>query len=225
MGAVSLIRVVIADDQSLVREGIRRLLELSGKVDVVGEAVDGIEALAVIEKTRPDVLLLVIRMPRLDGVGVLRRLGRDAPPTLVLTTFDDAEVSFQAIVAGARGYLLKNVTSASLVAAIEALAAGGTYFQPAFGETARARLTDAPHPRFAHLLPASRGEGARQEWLTEREIEVLRLLAAGNSNREIGTLLHLAEGTVKNHVSTILAKLGVRDRTRAVLAALERGFI
>ena len=207
-----LIRAVIADDQSLVREGIRRLLELSGRVDVVAETRDGEETIAVVARLRPDVLLLDIRMPLLDGIGVLRRLGNNAPPTLVLTTFDDAEVSYQAIVAGARGYLLKNVTSASLIAAIEALAAGGTYFQPAFGETARQRLaTAAPEDS---LMP-----------LTERETEVLRLMAAGHSNREIGTLLHLAEGTVKNHVSVILGKLAVRDRTRAVLAALERGLI
>lgn len=206
-----LIRVVIADDQSLVREGIRRLLEISGRVDVAGEAADGEQAVDVVRNVKPDVLLLDIRMPRLDGVGVLRRLGGDAPPTLVLTTFDDAAVSYDAIVAGARGYLLKNVTSASLVAAIETLAAGGTYFQPAFGETARQRVVttieSAPMP------------------LTERETEVLRLMAAGHSNREIGTLLHMAEGTVKNHVSVILGKIGVRDRTRAVLAALERGLI
>jgi DNA-binding NarL/FixJ family response regulator len=206
-----LIRVAIAEDQSLVREGIRRLLELSGRVEVIGEAADGEEAVAMAQRVCPDVLLLDIRMPRLDGVGVLRRLGTDAPPALVLTTFDDVEVSYQAILAGARGYLLKNVTSASLVAAIEALAAGGTYFQPAFGQTARQRLAAASSEP---IIP-----------LTERETEVLRLLAAGHSNREIGALLHMAEGTVKNHVSVILGKLGVRDRTRAVLAALERGLI
>ena len=205
------IRVVIADDQGLVREGIQRLLELSGRVDVVGDAADGEEAVAVVERTRPDVLLLDIRMPALDGVGVLRRLGNGAPPTLVLTTFDDPEISYQAIVAGARGYLLKNVRSASLLQAIEALAAGGTYFQPAFGETARQRLAS---PSSEETAP-----------LTDRETEVLRLMAAGQSNREIGTMLHMAEGTVKNHVSSILGKIGVRDRTRAVLAALERGLI
>jgi len=205
------IRVVIADDQGLVREGIQRLLELSGRVEVIGEAADGEAAVAVVQRTRPDVLLLDIRMPALDGVGVLRRLGSSAPPTLVLTTFDDPEISYQAIVAGARGYLLKNVRSASLLQAIEALAAGGTYFQPAFGETARQRLAS----------PASEETAS----LTDRETEVLRLMAAGQSNREIGTMLHMAEGTVKNHVSSILGKIGVRDRTRAVLAALERGLI
>jgi DNA-binding NarL/FixJ family response regulator len=206
-----LIRVVVVDDQSLVREGIGRLLELSGRVEVAGEAADGEEAIEVVRRVRPDILLLDIRMPRLDGIGVLRRLGSEAPPTLVLTTFDEAEVSYQAILAGARGYLLKNVTSASLIAAIEALAAGGTYFQPAFGETARSRVAAAVSPPIASL--------------TERETEVLRLMAAGHSNREIGVLLHMAEGTVKNHVSVILGKIGVRDRTRAVLAALERGLI
>jgi len=205
------IRVVIADDQGLVREGIQRLLELSGRVEVIGEAADGEAAVAVVQRTRPDVLLLDIRMPALDGVGVLRRLGSSAPPTLVLTTFDDPEISYQAIVAGARGYLLKNVRSASLLQAIEALAAGGTYFQPAFGETARQRLASPSSEETASL--------------TDRETEVLRLMAAGQSNREIGTMLHMAEGTVKNHVSSILGKIGVRDRMRAVLAALERGLI
>ena len=206
-----MIRVVIADDQSLVREGIHQLLELTGRVRVVGEAADGEQAIAFVERERPDVLLLDVRMPRLDGIGVLQRLGPSAPPTLVLTTFDDPESSYQCIVAGARGYLLKNVTAASLLAAIEALAAGGTYFQPAFGDATRQRLAkDGSAP------PAS---------LTEREIEVLRLMAAGHSNREIGTALHVAEGTVKNHVSSILSKIGVRDRTRAVLTALERGLI
>jgi len=205
------IRVVIADDQGLVREGIQRLLELSGRVEVVGEAADGEAAVAVVQRTRPDVLLLDIRMPALDGVGVLRCLGSSAPPTLVLTTFDDPEISYQAIVAGARGYLLKNVRSTSLLQAIEALAAGGTYFQPAFGETARQRLASPSSEETASL--------------TDRETEVLRLMAAGQSNREIGTMLHMAEGTVKNHVSSILGKIGVRDRTRAVLAALERGLI
>lgn len=207
-----MIRVVIADDQSLVREGIRRLLELSGRIDVVGEAADGEEAIALVRAAKPDVLLLDVRMPRLDGVGVLQQLREAAPPTLILTTFDDAEVSYQAIVAGARGYLLKNVTSASLLAAIEALAAGATYFQPAFGETARQRIAQAPADGVAAAL-------------TDRETEVLRLMAAGHSNREIGTLLHMAEGTVKNHVSVILGKLCVRDRTRAVLVALERRLI
>ena len=206
-----LIRVVIADDQSLVCEGIHQLLELTGRVRVVGEAADGEQAIAVVEREQPDVLLLDVRMPHLDGIGVLRRLGPSAPPTLVLTTFDDPESSYECIVAGARGYLLKNVTSASLLAAIEALAAGGTYFQSAFGEATRQRLAkDDFEP------PAS---------LTEREIEVLRLMAGGHTNREIGSALRVAEGTVKNHVSSILSKIGVRDRTRAVLAALERGLI
>jgi len=204
-------RVVIVDDQTLVREGIRRLLELSGRVDVVGEAADGIEAIAVIERMRPDVILLDIRMPKLDGVGVLQRLGADGPPALVLTTFDDVDVSRQAILAGARGYLLKNVKSETLVAAIEAVANGGTWFQPSFGDAVREHL--------------SSNATSDSEPLTPREREVLRLMAAGHSNREIGDALHLAEGTVKNHVSAILRKLDARDRTRAVLMAIERRLI
>jgi DNA-binding NarL/FixJ family response regulator len=206
------IRVAIAEDHALVREGIRRVLELSRKIVVVGEANDGREAVALALRTQPDVLLLDVRMPVVGGLDVLRELGPAAPPTIVLTTFDDPAACVSLIRAGAKGYLLKSVNSRSLLVAIEAVVSGGTYFQPAFGETTRRALEDP-------------GLDRPFEELTPREREVLRLLAGGHSNREIGQLLGMAEGTAKNHVSTILDKLGVRDRTRAVLAALERRLI
>jgi len=211
-----MIRVFIADDQMLIRQGIRTLLEMDANLTVVGEAADGAEAVAALLSTPADVLLLDIRMPGKDGIDVLRALsaGGALPPTLILTTFDDSDVVLDGIRAGARGFLLKDVSYQQLVAAIRAVASGATVFQPAVterllraGQTARID-TDAP----------------RQQ-LTGREAEVVRLMAGGYSNREIATALGTAEGTVKNHVSSILAKFGVRDRTRAVLKALESGLL
>jgi len=216
-----MIRVVLADDHTLVREGIRSLLALVDDIALVGEAGDGEEALAVVEATRPDVVLLDMRMPKGDGCFVVAELARRGilPPTLILTTFDDDEAVLEVVRAGARGFLLKDVTLERLVAAVRALAAGETMIQPAL--TARAsrelaaRGTSAP--------PGA--ESANETELTTREREVLRLLAAGYSNREIAKALFVAEGTVKNHVSNILTKMGVRDRTRAVLKAAEWGVL
>ena len=212
-----MIRVVVVDDQTLVREGIRSLLGLAPDVAVVGEASDGAEAIPLVRKVAPDVVLLDVRMPRVDGLAVLRSLAATGavPPTLLLTTFDDAEVVLDGIRAGARGYLLKDVSLEQLLGAIRTLAAGGTLFQPAITERV---LRGLPH------LPRA---GAEREPhpLTEREREILRLVAGGYSNREIADAFGVAEGTVKNQVSSILAKLGVRDRTRAVLKGLELGTI
>ena len=211
-----MIRVCVVDDQALVRQGLVSLLGLAPDLSVVGEAADGREALDVIQTTRPDVVVLDVRLPTLSGVEVVQHLAAQGtlPPTLLLTTFDDDEALIRGIVAGARGFLLKDVTLDQLADAIRTLAAGGSMIHPA----ATARL--------------SRGRpltGAADDWkpdaLSPRELEVLRLLAAGLSNREIGQLLHMVEGTVKNHVSTILSKLGVRDRTRAVLKSLELGWL
>jgi DNA-binding NarL/FixJ family response regulator len=212
------IRVCLVDDQTLIRQGIRSLLDLADGIEVVAEAADGEEALAVIADTQPDVVLLDIRMPRLDGIGTLRALAeRQAlPATLVLTTFDDDEAVLEAVRAGARGYLLKDVTLEQVVEAIQTLAGGGTLIQPAITAGLLQRLAEHP-PSFERL--------DRPDPLTSREVEILRLLAGGYSNREIGRALHLTEGTVKNHVSNLLWKLGVRDRTRAVLRGLELGLI
>jgi DNA-binding NarL/FixJ family response regulator len=210
------IRVFIADDQLLVRQGIRRLLELDQELEIVGEAEDGAETIARVPAARPDVLLLDIRMPRKSGVDVLRELSamRALPATLILTTFDDAEVVLEAIRSGARGFMLKDVSYEQLISAIRAVASGETVFQPAITQ----RLLRAKD------TIAGDGLGPAEE-LTDRERQVVRLMAGGYSNKEIAHALGTAEGTIKNHVSSILIKLGARDRTRAVLKALESGLL
>ncbi len=214
-----MIRVVLADDHTLVREGIRTLLALVPEIALVGEASDGAETVRVVSEARPDVLLLDMRMPLGDGLFVVQELTRRAilPPTLILTTFDDDEAALEVVCAGARGFLLKDVTLDRLVSAVRTLASGGTMINP--GLTARAER------ELAMKQPEAREATADASDLTEREREVLRLVAGGYSNREIGKALFVAEGTVKNHVSNILTKMGVRDRTRAVLKAAERGLL
>ena len=212
-----MIRVALVENETLVREGLRRVLELDDGLSVVAEARDGAEALSVLRRSAPDAVLLDVRMPRLDGIGVLEALRNQAhaPPCLVLTTFDDADAFLAAVRAGARGYLLKDASSRELGEAIRAVASGGTWFKPAVSDTVLRGLTSLQQPP-----PEDTAEP-----LTGRELEVLRLLAGGYSNREIGTALGVAERTVKNHVAAILAKLWVRDRTRAVLKALSLGLL
>ena len=210
-----MIRVFIADDQALVRQGLRALLELEPELTVAGEAADGDETLARIAEAAADVLLLDIRMPRKSGLDVLRE-GVLLPPALVLTTFEDAEAALDAIRHGARGFLLKDVSFEQLVGAIRSVAAGSTVFQPAITQRLMAQAARLQNDFLSAELP---------ERLTEREVEVVRLMAGGYSNREIAHALGAAEGTIKNHVSSILAKFGVRDRTRAVLKALEAGLL
>jgi DNA-binding NarL/FixJ family response regulator len=209
------IKVALVDDQTLVRQGIRTLLELTADIRVVAEAEDGERALQVVPESAPDVVLLDVRMPRLDGVSVLRALGERLPPTILLTTFDDDAVLIEGLRHGARGFLLKDVSLEQLADAVRRVAAGERLILPAVAE------------RAAKGLPAldadDRLEGP--EPLSPREREVLRLMAGGYSNREIARAQGTAEGTVKNQVSSILSKLGVRDRTRAVLRALEIGFL
>jgi DNA-binding NarL/FixJ family response regulator len=213
-----MIRVVLVDDQTLIRQGVRSLLELAGDVDIVGEAGDGDEAVIVIRRHRPDVVLLDLRMPRKGGVDVLRELHADGvvPPTIILTTFDDDEALLDAVRAGARGYLLKDVSLEQLTDAIRVVAQGGSMIRPAVTERVLRGLEHVRRDFEALSAP---------DPLTRREVEVLRLMAGGYSNREIAGALGTAEGTVKNHASSILSKLGVRDRTRAVLKALELGYI
>ena len=213
-----MIRVVLVDDQTLVRQGVRGLLDLVPDMEVVGEASDGEEALAVVPALNPDVLLLDIRMPRMNGIAVLEALRKaDAlPPTLILTTFDDGDAAMAAIKAGAKGLMLKDVSLEDLAQAIRALADDRTAFQPAMTESLMAALSRNP--------PAS-SDPYPSEPLTAREKEVLHLICAGYSNKEIADLLALAEGTVKNHVSNLLLKLNARDRTQAALKALQEGHL
>ena len=212
-----MIRVVLAEDHTLVRDGIRTLLGLVADIELAGEAGDGEEALRVVEEVKPDVLLLDMRMPRGDGRHVVGELARRGtlPPTLILTTFDDEEAALDVIAAGARGFLLKDIKLDTLVEAVRTVAAGGTMMRPGLSERAERVLAE----RGASVATPTDAD------ITTREREVLRLLVAGYSNREIARALFVAEGTVKNHVSNILAKLGVRDRTRAVLKAVERGYV
>ncbi|MFI7521048.1 response regulator [Micromonospora globbae] len=218
MGAGPMTRVVVVDDQTLVRQGIRRLLDLAG-IEVVGEADDGATALDVIVAHRPDVALLDLRMPHRDGIWTLRQLSDRAVdvPVLVLTTFDDDALLLDAVRAGARGYLLKDVTLEQLTRAVETLASGGTLIAASITDRLLRAIRSAPAPVGV--------AGSTPQELTGRELEVLRLVAEGYTNREIAGALFLAEGSVKNHVSTILLKLGARDRTNAVLRALHEGIL
>jgi DNA-binding NarL/FixJ family response regulator len=212
------IKVMLVDDQNLVRKGVRSLLELSEEIEVVAEAPDGQEAIRTIPEVQPDVVLLDMRMPGLNGVDVLRKLSEreQLPPTIILTTFDDDELVLAGIRHGARGYLLKDVALKELVDAIKTVAAGGSMVKPAVTQRLLKGLEEH-ETDFSSL--------DRPDPLTERETEILRLMAGGYSNKEIAGSLGVAEGTVKNHVSNILSKLGVRDRTRAVLKAFELQFI
>jgi DNA-binding NarL/FixJ family response regulator len=212
------IRVALADDQTLVRQGIRNLLELTPDVRVVAEASDGAEALRVLAMTAVDVALLDVRMPEKTGLEVLGALARtaSAPPCILLTTFDDDAVALEGIKLGARGFLLKDVSLEQLTAAVRTVAAGGTLLNPAVTERVVRGLA-----RLSTGVPASPVPAA----LTPRELDVLRLIATGCNNREIAEALGTAEATVKNQASSIFGKLGVRDRTRAVLRAIELGVL
>jgi len=213
-----MIRVMLVDDQTLVRQGVRSLLDLADDIETVDEAADGQSAIDRVPEVAPDVLLLDMRMPGKTGLDVMRELGERGclPPTIILTTFDDDELLLAGIRAGAKGYLLKDVALEELLSAVRTVATGKTLVRPAVTERlmkglARMRtdFSSLPEP----------------DPLTDRETEILRLMAGGYSNKEIAGALSVAEGTVKNHVSNILSKMGVRDRTRAVLKALEGGLI
>ncbi|MFN7967328.1 MAG: response regulator transcription factor [Acidobacteriota bacterium] len=208
------LRVVVADDQALMREGLVQLLRLLGDIDVVAVAADGEEALQQIRELSPAVALLDVRMPKLTGLQVLQRLRQEEHPcaVILLTTFDDDEVLLRAIKAGARGYLLKDTRHEQLGAAIRAVATGGSVIRPAITERAIGNLqaADVDSPT---------------ESLTRRETQVLRLMAGGYSNRQIADALGASEGTIKNHATNIFQKLGVGDRTRAVLKAIELGYL
>ena len=211
-----MIRVLLADDQALVRSGFRMILENRSDIEVVGEAQNGVEAIDLAREQTPDVILMDVRMPELDGVEATRRLVASGSPArvLILTTFDLDEYVYEAIRAGASGFLLKDVQPVELVDAIRVVAAGNALFGP----TATQRLIE----RFGELpkqAPPS------LDALTDREREILRLLARGLSNAELAERLFVSETTVKSHVSSVLRKLGVRDRVQAVIAAYDAGLV
>jgi DNA-binding NarL/FixJ family response regulator len=213
------IRVLICDDQALVRAGFRAILEAQADIEVVGEAENGAEAVALSERRAADVILMDIRMPVLDGVEATRRLVAGGSPAriLVLTTFDLDEFVHAAIRAGASGFLLKDVTPAKLLEAIRIVAAGDALLAPSVTR----RLLE----RFASTLPQRDYSSEALATLTTRETEVLRLLAGGLSNAEIAVELVVSEATVKTHISSVLRKLGLRDRVQAVIVAYETGLV
>jgi DNA-binding NarL/FixJ family response regulator len=212
------IRVLIADDQALVRTGFRVILEAEGDITVVAEAKNGNEAIRQAALEKPDVVLMDIRMPELDGLAATEQILRrpDPPTVVVLTTFDHNEYVYRALRAGAAGFLLKDAPSSRLIAAVRAAATGDSLIEPSITQ----RLVE----RFAEPLTAP-GVPTRLAPLTERELDVLRLIARGLSNAEIAAEITVAETTVKTHVARILTKLGVRDRVQAVVVAYETGFV
>lgn len=214
------IHLLLVDDQRLLREGMRILLELEPDLKVVGEAANGVEALARYAELRPDVVLMDVKMPEMDGVAATRQLLISHPEAkvVILTTFDDDEYVFEGIRAGALGYLLKALSGQELADAIRTVAGGGALIEPSVARKVMAEFARTSHP-------SAQTAEKLIEPLSEREIDVLRLLVKGLSNREIAGQLFLAEGTVKNYVSTALQKLNVRDRTQAALRAKELGLL
>lgn len=206
------IRVLLVDDQSLFREGLRTLLSVHDEIAVVGEAGNGAEAIDQVQALKPDVVLMDVRMPVLDGVAATRKIHTERPSTrvIMLTTFDDDEYVFEGLRAGAVGYLLKDVQSDKLLEAIRAAARGESFLQPAVAAKVVAEFTRT-------TTPSEPDQSELIEPLSERELEILGHIATGASNREIANKLFIAEGTVKNHVTNILGKLNVRDRTQAAL--------
>ena len=213
-----MIRVLLADDQRLVRSGFRMILGADPELEVVGEANDGVEAVSAARELSPDVVLMDVRMPRVDGIEATRQIGMMAEPprVLVLTTFDLDEYVFAALRAGASGFLLKDAPEAQLLAAIRIVADGGSLFAPAVTRRLIERFADLGQPVAPPLAVDA---------LTAREVEVLHLLARGRSNAEIAAELVVSEHTVKTHVAHVLGKLGLRDRIQAVILAYECGLV
>ena len=214
------IQVLLVDDQRLMREGLRILLELETDIDVIGEAENGQQAVQLYENLTPDVVLMDIRMPKMNGVDATRQICARWPKArvIILTTFDDDQDLFEGLRAGALGYLLKDLSGAELAEAIRTVMEGGALIEPS---VARKVLAE-----FSSLAPSSASlEDQLLEPLSEREAEIIRLLSQGLTNRQIAARLHLAEGTVKNYVSSILQKLEVEDRTQAALRAHDLGML
>jgi len=224
---VSSIRVLLVDDQEIVRQGLTTILKYAPGIVVVGQASDGEEAVALARALRPDVVLMDLKMPRLGGIPATRRINAELPDTqvIILTTYDTDDLVFEGIKAGAKGYLLKDAASETLVEAIRGVMRGESRIDPSV-----ARKVLGEFQRLAAQAPARRPMVDTQdeliiEPLTPREEEVLHLLVEGLSNKEIGARLHLTEGTIKNYVSNVIAKLQANDRTHAVVTALRRGLV
>ncbi|MBC7271192.1 MAG: response regulator transcription factor [Streptomyces sp.] len=214
------LRVVVADDQELVRSGFSMILEAQPDIEVVAEAGDGAEAVTAVERHVPDVLLLDIRMPVMDGLEAARRVcARSACKVVMLTTFDLDEYVYEALYAGASGFLLKDVRRDDLVHAVRVVAAGDSLLAPAVTRRLVADIVRRRGASPADVAPA------RLDVLTAREVETLRMLARGLTNAEIATTLFVSEHTVKTHVSNVLSKLGLRDRVQAVICAYETGLV
>ena len=214
-----MIRVALVDDQAIVRTGLARILSPDDGFEVVAECADGREAVEELPAVRPDVVLMDIRMPRLDGIAATEQLRAvpDPIPVLVLTTFGEDEVLWGAIESGAAGFVLKDSSAEELIAAVRAVAGGGAWFDPGVAS----RVLD----RYRRVVAPATRDAARLDLLTEREHDVLRLMARGATNGEIAATLYLAEATVKTHVGSIFAKLGVRDRPAAIVFAYDHGVV
>ncbi len=211
-----MIRVVIADDQVMIRDGLATLLASAPEIEVVGQAGDGLEAVELCAELEPDVVVMDIRMPRLDGLAATARIASETgPKVLVLTTFDLDEYVYEALGAGASGFLLKDASAGDLIHAVRVVAAGDALLAPS---VTRRLISD-----FARKRRHERPRGAAVDVLTPRELDVLRLIARGLSNAEIAGELFLSEQTVKTHVGHVLSKLGLRDRTQAVVFSYENG--
>jgi len=220
------IRILLADDQELIRKGLTIILNHQPDLEVVGQAADGAEVIHLAKALRPDVILMDLKMPNVNGIQATRQIVSTQPRAqiIVLTTYDTDEWVFEAIRAGAVGYLLKDATTDTLVEAIRSVMRGESQIDPA---VARRVLREFQHLMGASAVttPEPPAEEVTLEQLTAREAEVLQLLAEGLSNKDIATQLVLSEGTVKNHISAILAKLHANDRTQAVVTALKRGLV
>ena len=216
------LRVLLVDDQPIIRSGFAMMLSVEDDLEVIGEAADGREALRIAERERPDVIVMDVQMPVMDGIAATREVvDRDLGRVIILTTFDSDDYVFQALQAGASGFLLKNAQAEQLVEALRAVGHGHALLAPEVTQRVIAQMTATPtastpgEGRHAHLLAQ----------LTDRELDVLRLIGAGHSNSEIATELYIGAATVKTHVSSIFAKLQVRDRVGAVIIAHEAGVV